>query len=409
MVGMRAIAATVAHPGRVPDDIVTFGSPRGGPGRTGRRASEVIRSLFLAAHADLVRVAREVTGDQAAAERIVQQACLRLWRDLDRPGRRWSAVSEESGGDRLRNDLRRAVLGMAGDALAAFGQPGKPGGPGGPDEPGEPAEPDTERAWAELAGLRAEYLTGRRKRRRRLGSTAAAAVLAVTVAVVAAIRLDAPRQASLASVPGGSPGPASPAGGPAGRSRLYPGAVAADVPISGVLALAGDRRAIWVILALPPASGPASYQLARIDVGTGRVAWRRDLGRHLPDSITADPAGVWLTTGRSEAAGQVERFNPVTGRPAGVLHLPAGPCTSVTLVAGRLIAQCYAPGAPGVVFLRVDPVTGQVSWRASPTLSRIFAVAAGLRAGAVLGIPPGACLAACGQSYATPVPARFGR
>ncbi|MHB1593103.1 MAG: sigma factor [Streptosporangiaceae bacterium] len=376
----------------MPDDIVTFGSPRGS-GRAGRSAGEVVRSLFLAAHADLVRVAWRVTGDQAAAERIVQQACLRLWRDLDRPGRRRATASEESGDALLGDDLRRAVLRMAMNSLAESGQqahdavpgppPGGPGDPdglgdrGGPGDRGGHAGPDTGRAWAELVGLRAEYLAGRRQRRRRAGGTAAAA-LAVAVAVVAAIRLAAPRQVPLASGTGGSPGMAA-AGRPASQPRLYPGAVAARIPITGVLALAGDRTAIWVIRALPPASGPTSYQLARIDVGTGRVAWRRDLGRHLPDSITADAAGVWLTTGRSEAAGQVERFNPVTGRPAGVLHLPAGPCTSVTLVAGRLIAQCYAPGAPGVVFLRVSPVTGHVTWRASPTSSRIFAVAAGPR------------------------------
>ena len=374
MAGRRAIPAAAAHTGRVPDDIVTFGSPRGGPGRTGRSASEVMRALFLAGHADLVRVAWQVTGDQAAAERIVRQACLRLWRDLDRPGRRRAAAGADSGA-LLGDELRRTVLRLARDRPAGAGRTVRAAVPA---EPGGPAEPDTERAWAELAGLRAGYLAGRRRRRRRVGG-AAAAVLAVAAAAVAAVRLTAPHQAALASGPGGAPGPAAAGGGPAGQPRLYPGAVAAHIPIGGVLALAGDRTAIWVIRALPPASGPTSYQLARIDVGTGRVAWRRDLGRHLPDSITAGASGVWLTTGRSEAAGQIERFNPVTGRSAGVLHLPAGPCTSVTLVAGRLIAQCYAPGAPGVVFLRVDPVTGHVSWRASPTSSRIFAVAAGPR------------------------------
>ena len=352
----------------MPDDIVTFGSPRDGD--SGQAAEEIVRSLFLASYADLVRAARRVTGDQVAAERIVLRGYLDLWRDLERRGR-----PADPAGHLRQAVLRLATAGRAGAAPgggdAVAGRHERPGEPAaGPADAARPDQPDSRRAWAELSGLRAESVARRRRVRHRAGAVAAGIVLAA-VAVVSVVRLDS----SPATPPDASRGPAVTVSLP----PLYPAAVAARIPVSGVIDLAGDRGTVWVIRARPPGAGPTSYQLVRIDVGTGRIGWRRSLGRYPPDSMAASAAGIWLTTGRAEAGGQVERLDPVTGKPVGTLHLPAGPCSSVSLVAGRLLAQCATRRADRTVFLMADPATGRVYWRAGPVTSRIFAVAVGPR------------------------------
>ena len=147
-----------------------------------------------------------------------------------------------------------------------------------------------------------------------------------------------------------------------GFRRATQGAITARVPLSGVYGLAAAGGQVWVIRSYR--ARQQSAQLVRIDPRTGRIGLRIGLAGQ-PGSITAGAGMVWLSTPSGGQRGQIERIDAATGRPAGVLRLPAGRCLQVSYGAGSLWAGCEVGKPDAIGFLRIDPATGHVVWRSA--------------------------------------------
>lgn len=289
--------------GRVADDIVAMGGSRPG-------ADERFEALFRAEYQNLVIAS-------ACSERQAQQAFLRLWR------KRW-----------LYRDTLAAVRYLRRDAQ---------------DPAGAPGTVDVDRAWLEFQHLRS-------RRRRRLAFRAAAAAAAVLIAGGA---LELAGQL----IPGQrAPFRPSALARPPRMPPNDPGAITARVPLSGVYGLAAAGGQVWVMRSYR-APGQ-SAQLVRIDPRTGGIGQRVGLARP-PGSITAGAGMVWLSMRSGRPRGQIVRIDAATGRPAGVLRLPAGRCLQLSYGSGWLWAACQAGKPDAIRFLRIDPATGRVAWRSA--------------------------------------------
>jgi len=189
---------------------------------------------------------------------------------------------------------------------------------------------DTGRAWREFRLLRS-----RRGRNLRRGLTVGVA-LAVAAAVVVVVPIFG---GSPSAVPGHgqrsepSTRPSTRPTGRPGPVRAYPGAVAARIPLSGVVSLVANTEQAWAVRTAGPAAA-ARFQLARIDLRTNKVTLRSNLGQRseAPGQRPEAPAvalgggALWLTTSFGRARGQVARIDPASGRVVSALHLPAGRC-----------------------------------------------------------------------------------
>ncbi len=206
---------------------------------------------------------------------------------------------------------------------------------------------NTGRAWRELRARRerSAWLY-----RRGLLSAAVAAVAAVVIAVPVLSRsLDhAPSARRTGS---GYTQPTGP--------KTYAGAITARIPISGVVAMAGDANHAWAIRASGPPGTPATYQLAAIDLSSQSVSWVVGLGGQEP-AIVAGAGKLWLTPNPGPEA-QIVQLNPATGQVIARIHLPVGVCTALTFGSGRLFASCNNSGATRAELWRVDPRDNHVS------------------------------------------------
>jgi len=333
----------------VADDIITLGGPERGHGQ-GRDADQAIESLFHACYPHLVRTGYALIGDWDVAEQLAQEAYLRLWRRW-----RWIAdpqaapaylqrtmvnLSRETVRRRIAERRLRALLPQASEHAV-----------------------DTGRAWRSLRQSRSRAV----RRRRRIGT---AAVTAVTVSAVLVPVLTGAWPA------GGQPGraphpqvslePVLGAGNLPAPYRRYDRAIVARIPVGRgeVISLAKDGQAMWAVIGFSPNSNPY-FQLARIDLGTGKVTLRTRLGQQ-PAVLAVADGVIWMTNPAGQARGrQIARMDPATGRVADVLHLDAGPCGYLTVSLGQLWAECGS-GQWNTVFLRLSPVTGQVLERLGP-------------------------------------------
>jgi len=287
------------------DDIVVIGGSK-------PSADERFEALFRAEYEHLA--AASETPEQA------QRAFLRLWR------RRWLVRDVEAATRYLRGDTPR---------------------------PAEaPGAVDIDRAWHEFQGLRASA-------RRRFTVTVAAAGLGAMIAAalpVLVVRLTAGQPPRLILPKVQRPPPIPPS---------EPGAIAARIPVSGIAGLTTAGGQLWAI------GGPGPqrrFQLVEIDPRNGMVGRRVRLAWQ-PTSVTAGAGEVWLGTPFGRQRGQVQRFDPATGRPVGTLHLPAGRCFQIAYGARSLWADCQINRLDSIEFLRIDPQTGQVTWRSGPVIA----------------------------------------
>lgn len=232
---------------------------------------------------------------------------------------------------------------------------------------------DTGRGWRELQLLRT-----RARRNRRRG----AAAVALAVVAVAAVAVPILAGGLFASRSGRLPIATRPAAGRGAPPpyRTYPGAVAARIPLGGVVNLAQDGTRLWAVRGTTPFGGPGNttYQLVRIDLRTEKVTLRVGLGS-LPAVVAAAGGTVWRTTPNGQAAGQVVRIDPATGKVITTLHLAAGWCGYLSFAAGQLWAECGS-GRWNTVFLRLNPVTGRVQGTIGPVrgpIGRQAAIAPG--------------------------------
>lgn len=202
---------------------------------------------------------------------------------------------------------------------------------------------DTAAAWRELAELRAR---SRAARRRGLTAACVAGAAAVAIAVPAiAVGLSGHQ-------PGGRPsGQVTPG------TRAYPGAIAASIPLSGVVAVVGDAGHAWVIRQTGQPGYRASYQLAGIDLRTNSVMFEMGLGGGAQPAIAAGAGRLWLTTPYGQGRGQIERVDLATGQLLSTIHLQAGPCTALSFSANHLFANCEAGGRRVTAFWRINPHT----------------------------------------------------
>lgn len=210
------------------------------------------------------------------------------------------------------------------------------------DTPGQqaaaPGAVDVDRAWQEFQQLRS-------RARRRLVVTAASGVALILIAGGVLVLTGGPQ----------SP-PSLPA--PPRILRLPPvnnAAVTARIPLGDVYLLAAADRWVWAVT--------ESRWLVKIDPRTNTIGRRIHLAWQ-PGSVAAGAGMVWLSTPFGRQRGQVQRIDAATGRPVGVLHLPAGSCAELAYGAGSLWASCQVGHAIG--FLRIDPATGRVAWRSAP-------------------------------------------
>ncbi len=314
----------------------------GGPGRAADRrheADSAIERLFLAGYPRLVRAAYSAAGDIERAERLAQDAYLRLWR---RP----RLVADARAADEY---LLRAVCGPARRRALDAG-------------PALPRPADIDRGWRELTSRRARWT--RTRRTARLSAVTIAAACALAVAVPA-----------LLAAAAGSAGPKQ---APTGRAepspRAYPGAIVARIPLSGVIDVAGDAGRVWAVRRVPTAH-PAAYQLVGIDTRTNTVSAPVNLGAQ-PEAVAAGGGTVWVTTPSGSARGQLDRVDPATGTIVQAVHLRAGRCTFLAYSGGRLFAGCATSSTGITTFSCLDPDTGRVEWQAGSAAIQITEVAA---------------------------------
>lgn len=334
------------------DDIVTVGGPERAS-RRGPDTEEAIESLFHACYPRLVYTAFSLVDDWDLAEQLAQEAYLRLWR-------RWRWIADSRAAPMY---LQRTVVNLSRETIGRRVIERRGLRFKGMDRPTEqPTRPvDTSRAWREFLQRRS-----RASKNRHTGLTAALAVTAVVAIIVAA------RAGGLFGV--------TPHGRSAGlidgsaRIRVYPGAIVARIPVSGVVSLVADGPSVWVVHAYGQVGVSLSYQLVKIDERTNKVTLAVNL-RYLPGSVAASAGMLWLTTGQGRARGQLVRLDPATGRVIATVHLATGPCDLVTFSLGSLWATC-SEGVFGTEFLRLDPGTGQVTGRAGPVRAVVGSIAA---------------------------------
>jgi RNA polymerase sigma factor (sigma-70 family) len=428
------------------DDIITLG----GTGRLSRGdADESIEMLFDEHYPRIVYTALALTGDWEAAERLAQQAYLRLWR-------RWRWVADQQVAplylqrtmvNRSRTSGWRAMVERiaptTSDAAREHGQQPHPEsmtalryalaglavrqrecvvsrcligfsetdtadllgistrsvrtqthqglrqlrdglGPAGlrsesdaeagsadltdEDLPGElrklwltemPAalarrQIDVKKAWREYRVMRDRSAT---RRRRAIATVSAAAVVGGVFAFPALTSQHRPSSAP--------PRPMVSVGIDV-APRSYQRAVAARMPMSDVTAVVGDARFAWLVRAIVPPPGlRTAYQLAGINLSSGKIMFRTSLGYSEP-TIAAGGGRLWLTTRYGQARGQIVRLDLTTGKVLSSIHLAAGVCTHLAYGSGHLFAACRDGRSRGTVFWRINPATEQGVQLTSP-------------------------------------------
>jgi hypothetical protein len=291
------------------DDIVAIGGTKPG-------ATERFEALFRAEYENLAA--------SGTAELEVQRVFLRLWR------RRWLVRDAQAAARYVRERSSQGV-GTSADR-------------------GGSAPVDVERAWREFGELRS-----RDRRRLAVGGMAAALVALIAAAVpVVAGRLHA-----------GQPPPFQPRA-VARPPRIPPsdeGAIMARIPLGGVFGLAADGNQMWAIRGF--GRYQTSYQLVEIDARTNMIVTRVRLAWQ-PRAVAAGSGMVWLTTPFGRHRGQLAPIDATTGKPAALLHLPTGNCLQAVYSAGWLWAGCQTVRPDSVVFMRIEPRTGLVTWRSGP-------------------------------------------
>lgn len=338
----------------MPDDIITVGG-RGRRSEFKRDCDEAIESLFRAHYARMVNTAFGMIDDWDLAERLVQEAYLTIWRW-------WRWIGDPRATTRSRLTIRRRVAGRK-----ALAEPervilryllGLSEAEAEARLPAAGSQPDarTNRAWRELSGRRSHEVLRRRKHLSAGAFSLAAA--AVTVTVIATV-----------AVAGNHPATAPPQAGSTSAVAIhnYPQAVTARIPMAGYGPVAQDRGQLWAIRFSggDPAYYPIpTYYLVRIDLRTNKIVLQVDLGRKVR-VVAAGGGMVWLTTPHGQAAGQIARIDPATGRVMKTLHLPAGQCTYIAYVARRLAAECTVRTGESDV-LWINPHTGHVVAKAGP-------------------------------------------
>ena len=206
---------------------------------------------------------------------------------------------------------------------------------------------DTATAWREFQALRSRSVTARRR-----SFTVAA------IAAIAALAIAIPVLTSTSN--GRNPQPVTSTSIPASPHK-YPKAIAAKIPMSGVLSVVGDAGHAWVIRAVERPGLATTYQLAGIDLRTNSIMFRTNLGTQLP-SMAGGDGWLWLTTPYGQARGQIVRVDLVTGQvlttihvSAAVIHQRAGRCTQVSYSSGMLYAACRLRGSRGTAFWNIIP------------------------------------------------------
>jgi len=223
---------------------------------------------------------------------------------------------------------------------------------------------DMQQAWRAFKGLRSR--SGAR-RRRALAAVSAAAVVGGVFAF--------PALTSRHHLSSGPPEPAASAAIPV-APRNYQRAVAAKIPMSGVTSVVGDAAFAWLVRAIVPPPGlRTSYQLAGINLSTGKIMFRTPLGHREP-AIAAGAGMVWRTTPNGQSGGQIARIDPTTGRILSSINLPAGVCTHLVFGSGHLFAGCRDGRSGGTEFWRINPGTQQAFQLTSPVRGRISSLVA---------------------------------
>lgn len=207
----------------------------------------------------------------------------------------------------------------------------------------------TGRAWRELRVRRERSVA---LRRRGMITAAIAAVAAFAIAVPVVSRSLSTSQAPPTSSSGhGAPAP----------PKTYPGAIIARLPVSGVVAMAGDAAHAYVIREVGQdglAGGYGGYQLVSIQLPAETIGFRVGLGRQEP-AIAAGPGALWITTPNGELGGQIISVDPDTGRFLMRYHLPAGRCTALSFSSGQLYASCDLAGATRAALWQINWRTGR--------------------------------------------------
>ncbi|MDR2984632.1 MAG: hypothetical protein LBV34_07295, partial [Nocardiopsaceae bacterium] len=206
---------------------------------------------------------------------------------------------------------------------------------------------DTAAAWREFQALRSRSVAMRR-RSLAVAAIAAAAALAIVFPVLTGTST------------GQRPQPASSAGIPA-VPRTYPKAVAARIPLSGVMSVVGDAGHAWVLRAVERPGLATTYQLVGIEVRTNAIMFRTDLGRQKPAMAGGD-GRLWLTTPYGQSRGQIVRVDLATGQVLSTIHVSAAPiheqagrCTQLSYSAGMLYAACQVNGPFRHAFWNIIP------------------------------------------------------
>ncbi|HEX5190808.1 MAG TPA: hypothetical protein VFW16_14785 [Streptosporangiaceae bacterium] len=231
------------------------------------------------------------------------------------------------------HDLRQRDLGLGDLGLGDFGPAG------------------TAAAWREFQALRSRSVT---TRRRALAVATAAALAGLVVAVPA---LSGAHRGGNGPQPTSTTIPASP---PNDQN-----AVAARIPMSGVMAVVGDAGHAWVVRAQEQPGLATTYQLAGIDLAANSIMFRTSLGRQMP-AIAAGAGRLWLTTPYGEPRGQVVRVDLATGQVLSVIHLHAGRCSQLAFGAGHVYAACGDIGSSRTEFWRINAFSQKAVRLTSP-------------------------------------------
>ena len=204
---------------------------------------------------------------------------------------------------------------------------------------------DTAAAWREFEALRSRSVA---TRRRSLAIAAVAAVAALAIAIpvlTGANNGQRPQPVTSGNIPA--------------MPHTYPKAIAARIPMSGVMQVVGDAGHAWVVRVRPGLT--TTYQLVGIDLRTNSIMFRTGLGRQLP-SIAAGDGRLWLTTPYGQARGQIVRVDLATGQvltsihvSAAIIHQHAGHCMHLSYSAGMLYASCKLKGSQRTAFWNIIP------------------------------------------------------
>jgi hypothetical protein len=201
---------------------------------------------------------------------------------------------------------------------------------------------DTAASWREFQALRSRSVTTRRR------SLVVAVIAAAAAIVIAFPAFTRPSNGRAPQPRVGNTIPATP--------HTYPNAVAARIPLSGVLDVVGDAGHVWVVRSSGVPGETGNYQLVGIELRTNSIMFRKSLGRSYPAMAGGD-GRLWLTTGGGQADGQIVRVDLATGKVLSTVHLHAGPCTDLAFSSGRLFAACAPPTGAGTELWRIEALT----------------------------------------------------